>query len=116
MNLYAPPEYWTLNPAQRADLCNSCGTKGLCGIVVPDTFYGLSVTRACDIHDYMYAVGETIEDKIKADLTFLNNMLRIIEANTRFYLLKTLRRRRALKYYEAVRDFGGPAFWSGKAA
>jgi len=116
LNLFAPEDYWTLTPAQRNDICNGCGTKGLCGIIVPDTFYGLSVTPACDIHDFMYATGSTLQDKQRADQTFLNNMVRLIEAGTDGWFLKRLRGRRAIIYYRAVRDFRGPAFWSGKGA
>jgi hypothetical protein len=112
--LFAPAEYWALDPQQRADVCNGCGTKGLCGYVIPDTIWGLCITPACNIHDYMYEAGWYIEDKEEADRVFLNNMLRIIDAETRFDWLKRLRSRRARVYYEAVRLFGGPAFWAGK--
>lgn len=112
--LYAPDAYWKLPPKTKEALCNGCGTKGIVGFVVPDTVWFLCITEACDIHDFMYAVGQTIEDKAQADQTFLTNMLRLIEYNTRFFVLKALRARRALKYYEAVRDFGGPAFWRSK--
>ena len=57
---------------------------------------------------------KTIADKEEADRVFLNNMLRIIEAKTKFGLLKPLRNRRALKYYEAVKYFGGRSFWKNK--
>ena len=77
---------------------------------IPNTMYGLDVEEAGNIHDYMYHIGRTIEDKAEADRTFLNNMLRLI--NDRGGLLAPLRRRRALKYYEAVVYFGGPAFWA----
>ena len=49
---------------------------------------------------------------VSHDRAFLNNMLRIIEAESKW--LTWLRRSRAMKYYSAVRDFGGPAFWKGK--
>lgn len=112
--LFAPPEYWQLSDAQRKDICNGCGTKGLCGILVPDTIYGLRITAACDIHDFMYSVGETLEDKEAADRVFLNNLLRIIDTQTSWNILKRLRARRAMIYYRAVVEFGGPAFWAGK--
>lgn len=112
--LFAPETYWNLTPHDRKILTNGCGTKGIGGLLVPDTVWGLSITPACNIHDYMYHEGKTIEDKQSADRTFLNNMLRIVETESSFGLLKTLRSYRAMSYYEAVRDFGGPAFWSGK--
>ena len=64
----------------------------------------------------MYYVGETIEDKAEADRVFLNNMLRLVEADNTWFgrVLKMLRRRRALEYYEGVTAFGGPAYWEGK--
>jgi len=41
-------------------------------------------------------------------------MLRLIESAGGWWILKRMRRTRALIYYEAVKHFGGPAFWSGK--
>jgi hypothetical protein len=112
--LFAPPEFWALTPGQRADICNGCGTKGLVGFLVPDTLWGLRITAACDIHDFMYAIGATIRDKETADRVFLNNMLRIINEHTHYDWLKRLRAGRAQNYYRAVVHFGGPAFWAGK--
>jgi len=111
--LFAPPEYWKLTPEEKKVICNGMGPKGY-GLLVPDTMYGLDVSEAGNIHDFMYLIGHTIEDKEAADRTFLNNMLRIIEAKSKLWILKYIRRRRALTYYIAVKDFGGPAFWSGK--
>jgi hypothetical protein len=112
--LFAPPLFWKLSHDRRAQICNGCGTKGLVGMLVPDTIYGLRVTDACDIHDFQYSIGETLADKDSADRVFLNNLLRIINAHTRWHWLKRLRARRARIYYEAVHLLGGPAFWDGK--
>jgi hypothetical protein len=112
--LYAPPAYWQMSAQKRARLVNGCGTRGIIGALVPDTIYFLSIREACNIHDYMYLIGETPEDRDFADLVFLYNLIRIIQAGTRFKLLKLLRIRRARKYYNAVREFGGPAFWDDK--
>jgi hypothetical protein len=113
MKLYAPPMYQSLTPEGKAEICNGCGAKGS-GWLIPDSMWFLNITEACNIHDFMYLIGEDEEDRHEADRVFLNNLLRIIEAETKWAWLKPLRRRRALKYYEAVRMFGGPAFWSGK--
>lgn len=110
--LFAPEGYWITDDKARKGVCNGCGTKGLGGWIVPDTLYGLSIEKACDIHDWMYAEGKGIEDKESADRAFLNNMLRIIEAESKW--LAFFRRSRAMSYYSVVRDFGGPAFWKGK--
>lgn len=64
---------------------------------------------------YAYHVGTTLQDKREADRVFLNNMLRIIGANTHFKPLAWLRTRRAYKYYWAVDNFGGPALESSSS-
>jgi hypothetical protein len=68
----------------------------------------------CDIHDWEYFMGETLADKHAADDNLLMNMLTTIETKSSSIILKWFRDRRALLYYEAVRDFGGNAFWNGK--
>lgn len=116
INLFAPKSYRTAPRHYRAAVANGCGTAGWKGTLVPDTIYGLRVTSACNIHDWMYHYGNTLADKDEADRVFLNNLLRLINGSTRCGLLRTLRRRRALKYYHAVRLAGGPAFWDSKNA
>jgi len=113
VELYAPASYQHASPAARAEVVNGCGPKGK-GFLVPDTFWGLSISPACDVHDWMYHVGATIRDKDEADRVFFNNCLRIINAKTRWNWLRNFRHHRAKIYYEAVRDYGGPAFWAGK--
>ena len=113
--LCAPAEYWKLTPAAKAEICNGCGARK--GLKVPNRMWGLRIVEACNIHDYMYHVGSTEQDRQDADQAFLNNLIRIIEADSiNFALLKFLRRWRAMTYYSTVRDFGGPAFWDEKNA
>jgi len=112
MNLYVPLSYTTATLSQRSAICNGCGSSKAKFDFVPDTIYGLCITAACHIHDWMYHEGKTIEDKKEADRAFLNNLIRIIDNHGG--LLKFLRRRRARKYYLAVKYFGGPAYWNGK--
>lgn len=112
--LFAPEEYWTLDPVLKEALTNGCGPSGFLGLLIPDTIYFLSITEPCKIHDYMYAVGEGIEGKECADRTFLNNMIRVIDENTKNKVLCQLRYQRAMKYYLAVKNFGGPFYWEGK--
>lgn len=109
-NLTAPLEYWLANTATRNEICSGCGTKGFSAWICPDTLYGLDITDPCNIHDWMYHHGACVEHKDQADRIFLNNMIRTIEKNLDW--LAPLRRRRALKYYEAVKYWGGPAFWN----
>lgn len=110
--LYMPGPYIEADDNIKALICNGCGAAKSKFDFVPDTVWGLDITPACHIHDWMYHHGKTIDDKDEADRVFLNNMLRLIERGNRF--LKPLRRRRALKYYESVVAFGGPAYWANK--
>ena len=112
--LFAPEAYWKLTPEQKARIVNGCGPGRFGSKLVPDRLWGLSILAACEIHDYMYAVGETIEDKDEADRVFLNNMLRLIDKAGGRWIIKAMRRHAAVKYYRAVADFGGIAFWAGK--
>ncbi|RLA77503.1 MAG: hypothetical protein DRG78_17305 [Epsilonproteobacteria bacterium] len=109
--IFAPANYRKLDIAQKKAICNGCGAKG--GVTVPSTFYGLDISEACNVHDFMYSVGTTAEDKDSADRTFLNNMTRIITARSNWFL-KPLRLRRAKTYYQAVHYFGGSAYWDNK--
>ncbi len=111
--LFAPPAYWRLPDSERTRF-NGCGPGGVLSPLVPETLYGLRVTAACNIHDYMYLVGEKEEERETADRVLLNNLVRIVRTRTGNWLLLRLRLRRAWVYYWAVRRFGGPFFWSGK--
>lgn len=109
--LYAPLEYWNLDPIIKEELCNGCGAKN--GINVPDTLYGLSVEEACNIHDFMYKFGITKFDKIFADAMFLYNVCSIVINNSGKWLLG-LRLARASKYFIAVALWGDKAYWVDK--
>ena len=114
--LLAPQSYADASQAFKDIICNGCGTGGWKGKLVPETAYGLSFTRACNIHDWMYDKGRTLEDKEKADDAFHLNMRRLIRAGTPWLLifLLPLRYARAFSYYKAVSIAGGDAFWDGK--
>ena len=114
VKLYEPISYTQASPEKRKMICNGCGSAQAKFDFVPDSLWGLKIREACDRHDWMYFLGTTLADKEEADRVFLNNMLRLIEHKSSRWL-KPLRRRRALKYYEAVVAFGGPAFWENKA-
>ena len=112
VRLYEPISFTNATCHEKARVCNGCGSAKAKFDFIPDTIYGMSIKAACDRHDWMYHKGLTNADKEEADRVFLNNMLRLIEAGNK--LLKPFRRRRALKYYLAVKHFGGVAFWEGK--
>lgn len=109
VKLDAEISYYEASPGEIEFVTNGCGSAHAKFDFVPDTIYFMSITPACRIHDWDYHIFHTIEEKGKADRRFLNNMLRLIEEGSKW--LRMLRRRRALKYFEAVNAWGGPAFW-----
>ncbi len=113
--LFAPYGFLGTSNIELEEMCNGCGAANAKFDFVPDTIYGLCIGAVCNIHDFMFNKGETLEDMQEANRVMLNNLLRLIErvAGWKKYL-KPLMRRRALKMYEAVNAFGGPAFWEGK--
>lgn len=90
---------------------NGCGS-GWSKWLVPDSFLLWDFTIPCAIHDEMYFLGKTIEDKDEADRVFLNNMLR--EAESKCWFIRKFSRKSAYVYYEAVVKYGGPAYWADK--
>ncbi len=90
---------------------NGCGS-GWNAALVPDNWFGIDFTIPCAIHDEMYAVGKTTEDKNEADRVFLNNMLRVADAES--CVFRGLGRFLARRYYDMVVTYGGPAYWADK--
>ena len=110
--LIVPQSYVDASEAEKASVCNGCGTAGWKGKLVPETMWGLRISEACQVHDWMYREGKTESDKVFADMLFLRNLLRMINAHGGW--LKVLRRYRAMSYYNAVAEAGNAAFWAGK--
>lgn len=110
-------------PQWLAVICNGCGARD--GINVPDSIWGMSITLACNVHDWDYQEGWTQEDKAAADERFRRNIQKLIdysyESSGWFLrwtglrrLLRWLRGWRAQTYYLAVHYHGDAAFWHGK--
>ena len=112
--LFAPVRFLKATLPTLMEVCDGCGASGAKFDFVPDRIYGTYIGYACFIHDFMYDEGHTIEDKEEADRVFLNNMLRLIERDRKWYKPTKLQRFRAKGYYRAVKYFGGPAYWKGK--
>ena len=112
--LSCPQTFLDADPLDLEHVCNGCGAAGAKFDFVPDTMYGLNISAACMVHDWEYFEGETNEAKDVADRRFLNNLNRLIDTYPSNSGVKWLRRRRAVKYYWAVKHHGGPAFWAGK--
>jgi len=77
--LLAPVSFIHATPADLEANCNGCGTED---IDVPDSFGGVCITDAGDIHDWMYSAAKSRADKLIADLVFLvNNVLTFLAAD-----------------------------------
>ena len=77
--------------------------------LIPNTVYGLDISLTTADHDLAYALLRHLVDKKLADDRFYRNMCKLIDKESH-WSLKWLRKRRALKYYLAVRYFGFSAF------
>jgi len=100
--------------------CNGCGS-GWSAKIIPNAIYGMGIKDICCIHDDRYEVIEkSIAHKQMSDREFLNNLVRKINADTKWwrnnFFIKKLMRTRAYEYYKAVDVFGGSAYWDGKNA
>jgi hypothetical protein len=96
-------------------ICNGCGPlskSGWLAWLIPDTMYGMDISEVCSIHDWMYHYGTGRKGKEIADETFLQNMYTLISQGS--WWLRWLRRRRAYKYYLAVKYFGDKAYMANK--
>lgn len=107
VRVMAPVHFWNLSAAQLGEICNGMGPKGY-GWLVPDTMYGMDLGPAGDVHDAMYKLG--LWTRLQCDKLFLENMLNIIEDESDSKILAWLRRRRAHKYYWAVRAGGASSY------
>lgn len=104
-------------PLQKKDLKFVMVVELKKGLDVPDSFYGLDISLACNIHDWMYHHGKTLADKYFADAMFrLNLTILIDEANYNMVtnVLKPLRHGRASTYYNTVVLWGNNAYWTNK--
>jgi hypothetical protein len=104
--LYAPDEFWNMSENAILEVTGGCGPGKAGGYIVPDRVWGLSIKRACRIHDFMYS-DLCDATKEEADRVFLDNMRRLIFDGIRWKWLIRLRLRRAKTYYLFVKYGGG---------
>ena len=120
--LDSPQSYKDADNTRKKAICNGVGAeffpKWLVKALNSKLFcYGVSLRECANIHDWMYFFGLTAEDKIKADKTFGDNMLRTIKYHSWLWKINPLyylRRKRTLECYLAVKFGGHKAFWSNK--
>ena len=110
LRLSANPTYWNASQIQRDEVDNGCGSDGVLGTLVPDSLLGLSISKACSIHDWMYHHGRTDKQRKEADIIFLDNMEKIVNKSVNNSILKCFRKGIARVYYFGVRIFGNYFF------
>jgi hypothetical protein len=96
-----------------AEFPNFCGAgDGFGELVVPETFYGLSMRHVCFIHDITHSLFDpTREHWHLSNQIMLLNALNTIRTRTCFKIVRFLRNRRAMLYYDAVEtEFGFACF------
>lgn len=103
----APVEWYNLEEHEREAHSNGCGPGALSN-VIPNSIMGLSIRRACDVHDWMYVEGKTPKDRQTADNLFLNNMRALIRKGSPW--LAPMRNAIAWTMYRIVVAFGSKAF------
>lgn len=123
MKLLGPEKFYDLDPREKKWICNGTGAAGTPQWIVKilDSFggFGINLSAAADIHDYMYFKGGKKLDKIYADILYWLNML-ILISNDMFtlpadnligaWLLSPLRILRATLYFTTVLLFGWKAY------
>lgn len=106
MRLLASQTYEEASEELKSRVCNGCGPAGLIGKLVPEKLAGADISEACNIHDWMYQEGE---DRQKADLFFLANMIFICSCKSKWLL--PLRAWLAVKFFLAV-FYAGDEFFN----
>jgi len=110
--LEADPSFFSATKEEIDKKAQGCGPGRFGDYFVPDSVWGgLSIKRACRIHDWDYYIGT---DKKIADKRFLKNMERIILSNTNWYWLRELRLHQAQVYYTVVSYVGDHAYAADK--
>jgi len=99
ITLISPQTYNTLSENKKRDICTGCGTKEF---PIPNKILGVDIQEACNIHDYMYHIGETLADKERADSVFLYNMIISINNHNSIKIQQYFQYLIAMYYYKLV--------------
>jgi hypothetical protein len=122
LGLFVPDRFWGMTDVELSEKGGGCGPGKAGDKLVPDTFYGLSMTPACFLHDVAYGQGQTWQDKFKADVSLMVNCTIIIfnhykagPQGWRHKAVAVARCYRAMTYFNAVAFGGGGAFKKANA-
>ena len=108
----ADESFWIATKEEIDAVAQGCGPGKYADYLIPDTvFGGLSIKRACRVHDWDYEKGV---DKVIADKRLLLNMQIIIIVCTRWNWLKVIRLQQAEFYYFMVSHCGDHAYQASR--
>ncbi len=79
--MYVPYSYITAKLKDRRKVCNGCGPDNILGQLISDHIYDLSITEACNVHDWMYHKGGSEADRAAADETFEWNLKALVDCH-----------------------------------
>lgn len=91
-----------------------CGAgEGIGDLLVPESVFGVIISAACFIHDFMWDnMTPSWEYFHASNSIFRTNMSSIINTESGNCLSRKLRMIRIMEYYEAVDHVGAIIFWS----
>ena len=106
------PAYAAATPEQLAAAnVNGCGPGGWRVDLIPDHLGDVDISAPCNQHDYLYFLGGSEEDRLRADVLLYTNIAASVLLNDGY--LVPLQMAAAAVFYRAVRN-GGAAFWGAK--
>lgn len=114
MELLAPEAYRAASRAEIEARTNGCGPQGWRGDIVADldSLAGLDISEPCRVHDWMYGIGGTFEERLTADIMLYLNIAALVLRTGG--PLAPVRMAGAAAMYVAVRA-GGAAHWQEAA-
>lgn len=100
------------------DYVNGCGAAQGISSSAPNNIGASLILAACIKHDTNYYYGETHDDKVDADISFLIDLLLIISKSPGFMTMgagdRQLMIDKAVVYYRFVNEYGLKSFVEGK--
>ena len=100
--LHAPLDMIRTPMDEILDATNGCGRAGHLDEHAPEKIYGLDISPACRVHDWMYGFATTLEEEQYADAIFAANVISLIQQGTKSKVLMWLRLRMAYRYISVV--------------
>lgn len=103
-------------PAHLIDFEPACGAgDGFLNDIVPEKVWGIPISPACFVHDYMWKISEASwGDFHYSNDVFLVNITSLLRHQSKSNLLYHFRLYRMITYFNAVDTIGSVIFWHMK--